>query len=218
MVDSASTNSLSDIRREYGELGLEEKTAASNYIDQFRTWFEESLAQDEDDPTAMVLSTVDSNNHPDSRVVLLKGWLDGKFIFFSNYESIKAQQLEVNNFAALNFYWQHQARQIRIRGSVEKLASSASDDYFASRPTQSQYASVLSPQSVRIPNRNFLERRFAKIKTANNNKPIARPDNWGGYILAPIEVEFWQGRNNRLHDRLRYFKDNNKWKRQRLAP
>lgn len=209
--------SIADIRRDYGELSIDETLVHNSPIEQFKLWFEQVLAEEPHDPTAMVLSTIDDQGFPDSRVVLLKGIEEDKFVFYTNYLSTKGIQLQQAPCAALNFYWPHMARQIRIRGTVDKVSSERSDHYFSSRPVHSQLSALVSPQSQKIKDRAFLEDALEQlIKTSNSE--IKRPQHWGGYQLTPDYIEFWQGRDNRLHDRIAYKYQNNKWTHCRLAP
>jgi pyridoxamine 5'-phosphate oxidase len=209
---------LADIRREYGELHLSETEALANPFAQFKLWFEEVLEAELYDPTAMVLSTVDDKGFPDSRVVLLKGFDDDAFIFYSNYQSTKAMQMQATPYAALNFYWPHMARQVRIRGRVKHTTAKRSDDYFASRPLISQLSAIASPQSHAITNRQILEETLTALVDKQGQQPIVRPEHWGGYTVNPDEIEFWQGRDNRLHDRVHYYKEKGQWCHRRLAP
>lgn len=210
--------SLADIRREYGELCLHEGTVHSDPVAQFKAWFEDVLLNEKNDPTAMVLSTVDEKGHPDSRVVLLKGIKDRCFIFYTNYLSIKAKQLDHTPYAALNFYWPQMARQVRVRGKVEKISDADSDQYFASRPLTSQFGAIISPQSQAISDRVFLENSLNQLIQQSGQKPVLRPTFWGGYRVEPEEIEFWQGRDNRLHDRIQYLIEDEIWHFHRLAP
>ncbi|WP_370449376.1 pyridoxamine 5'-phosphate oxidase [Legionella sp. km772] len=212
-----SHRSIADIRRDYGVLNLDEQHIHENPIEQFKIWFAEVLAEEPHDPTAMVLSTVDEQGFPDSRVVLLKGLEENSFIFYTNYHSAKGIQLAHEPRAALNFYWPHMARQVRIRGRVEKISAERSDDYFFSRPLSSQLSAIVSPQSKDIKDRAFLEQALEQLAT-EGQAPITRPLHWGGYSLTPESIEFWQGRDNRLHDRIAYCRQNNTWSHSRLAP
>jgi pyridoxamine 5'-phosphate oxidase len=210
--------SIADIRRDYGELSLSEESAQDDPIAQFSLWFEEVLQNEPHDPTAMVLSTVDEKGLPDSRVVLLKGIEQGYFIFYTNYHSAKAVQLSKTPYASLNFYWPHMARQVRIRGRVQKVSAEQSDSYFLSRPIKSQYSALVSPQSQKIADRAMLETALNALISKNGQQPIVRPEFWGGYRIVPEEIEFWQGRDNRLHDRIHYYQQNGNWQHRRLAP
>lgn len=209
---------MADIRREYGNLELTESSIQDSPILQFNYWFEQVIQIEPSDPTAMVLSTVDEEGHPDSRVVLLKGIEKDAFVFFTNYLSTKGKQLSQNNHAALNFYWPNMARQVRIRGTIKKTSSAYSDAYFTSRPFTSQLGALVSPQSQPISSRMILEEKYKSLMEESGNKQIKRPLHWGGYLLEPEFVEFWQGRDNRLHDRILYIKSNEKWDITRLAP
>lgn len=210
--------SLSDIRRDYGELSLSELSASQDPIAQFKLWFEEELKNEKYDPTAMVLSTVDEIGHPDSRIVLLKGIEEGNFIFYTNYQSAKSIQIQNNPYAALNFYWPQLVRQVRIRGRVKKVAKELSDEYFSSRPIKSQLSAIISPQSHEIKDRAVLEKALNELINRQDQEPIMRPENWGGYMILPDEIEFWQGRDDRLHDRIHYCRQEGKWLHRRLAP
>lgn len=210
--------SLADIRRDYGELSLSETEVDDNPIAQFKLWFEDVLQHEKNDPTAMVLSTVDAQGHPDSRVVLLKGLEDGSFVFYTNYQSVKSQELNHTPYAALNFYWPQMARQVRVRGRVEKVSAQESDQYFSSRPVKSQMSAIISPQSQAINDRATLENALNNLIQEHGQALVMRPDYWGGYRVIPDEIEFWQGRDNRLHDRIRYSRQSGNWLHCRLAP
>lgn len=209
---------LADIRREYGALSLDDEAVAADPLEQFQNWFDDILLIEKHDPTAMVLSTVDKKGFPDSRVVLLKGIDNQDFIFYTNYQSAKAQQLAQTPYAALNFYWPELSRQVRVRGKVEQISAEKSDDYFSSRSLKSQLSAIASPQSQIIKDRAYLENRLKELIDNQGNVPVVRPKNWGGYRLIPNEIEFWQGRDNRLHDRIRYQRQKTIWSHQRLAP
>lgn len=209
---------IGDIRREYGTLEFTERSRAEDPFIQFNTWFIAAVESELTDPDAMVLSTVDEHNHPDSRVVLLKGIEDNQFLFYTNYTSHKGIQLSQNPFAALNFYWPELARQIRIRGSIIKVSAEKSSQYFSSRPRLSQINAIISPQSKIVPNREFLEARAKKLMETLENNSLNCPSYWGGFALIPTEFEFWQGRDNRLHDRFQYKKIDQKWDINRFAP
>ncbi len=209
---------IADIRREYGNLALTVNTAAKSPFEQFHLWFQEVLASEASDPTAMVLSTVDEDGCPDSRVVLLKGIQDEQFVFFTNYKSAKAQQIGSNQKVSMNFYWPQMARQVRVKGIARKTDKQVSDEYFSSRPELSQYSAVVSPQSQAIPSRELLERQFNELVQKHQQKPLLRPNFWGGYQVSPFEFEFWQGRDNRLHDRIQYTLKDHQWHKARLAP
>lgn len=208
---------LADIRREYGDLSLNEHDVQASPIAQFQLWFSEILQIETQDPTAMVLSTVDEEGRPDSRVVLLKGIDEGAFVFYTNYTSVKACQIKANPSVALIFYWPSMARQVRIRGTVTFTSEKQSDEYFSSRPLASQWSALISPQSAQISTRAELEQALERLRQ-QDEVPIVRPDHWGGYCVKPYELEFWQGRDNRLHDRIQYTYQENAWVYRRLAP
>jgi pyridoxamine 5'-phosphate oxidase len=185
-------------------------------IEQFREWFE--LAEREVPlAEAMTLATVDENGSPDARMVLLKGFGPDGFRFFTNYESDKGAQLEVNPRAALILYWRELDRQVRIRGKVDRLSPDDSDAYFASRPRDSRIAASISPQSRPI-ERQELDRRYEELERELAGTDPERPASWGGYLVRPESVEFWQGRDSRMHDRLLYVREGEGWRIERLAP
>ncbi|MGA9292859.1 MAG: pyridoxamine 5'-phosphate oxidase, partial [Ignavibacteriaceae bacterium] len=186
-------------------------------FNQFSLWMDEVLKMNIIEPNAMVLSTSDENNFPSSRVVLLKEVKEGEFIFYTNYESKKGHDLSVNPRASLLFYWRELGRQIRISGSVKKTTKEESENYFVSRPYESQISAWASRQSSTIPGRKFLVDKFEEIK-AKYKKEVPLPSFWGGYKLSPISFEFWQGRENRLHDRIIYIREKSEWKTERLSP
>jgi pyridoxamine 5'-phosphate oxidase len=211
---------LADIRHSYSRQELSEDSIAANPFDQFRLWLDEALKAKVLEPTAMVLSTVSAAGRPSARVVLLKGLEAGHFTFFTNYLSRKGQDIGQNHFAALTFFWAELERQVRVEGVVEKAPAPLSDAYFDSRPRGSQVGAWVSPQSQTIPDRHFLEKETAGFIAQFGEAAIPRPEHWGGYGLKPTYVEFWQGRPNRLHDRL-VFKGNpdaGDWHLCRLAP
>lgn len=211
-------SSLADIRREYGCLSLSEDEALDCPIAQFNRWFSDVLNVEKNDPTAMLLSTVDELGHPDSRVVLLKGLEEGGFVFYTNYESKKSLQIQKNPHVALTFYWASMVRQVHIRGTVERVSASQSDAYFASRPKASQLSAIVSPQSREISGRHVLEQALNTLIATHQQELVMRPIHWGGYRVIPEEFEFWQGRDNRLHDRMHYYREQGHWIHHRLAP
>lgn len=214
-----TTQHLVHVRREYGQSVLDESVILADPIQQFKAWFDDVLSQHHEDPTAMVLSTVDASGYPDSRVVLLKEVQPSGFVFFTNYLSAKGEQLQHNPRAALNFYWPSLVRQVRVRGVVRKLDPEQSREYFSVRPRESQISAIASPQSKIIPNRDFLEKNCRVIaEQYADNHPVPCPEFWGGYVLDPEVIEFWQGRDSRLHDRLRCMKQEGHWQYERLAP
>jgi pyridoxamine 5'-phosphate oxidase len=191
---------------------------AADPIDQFRRWFE--VAEEAVPlPDAMTLATADADGAPDARMVLLKGYGPDGFRFFSNLESTKAAQLAANQRAALVVYWRELDRQVRARGPVERLGSGDSDAYFATRSRESQLGAWASPQSRTLPDRQALDERLAEAEARfESEAEIPRPDFWGGYLLRPEEIEFWQGQQARLHDRFRYTREGGGWRIERLAP
>ncbi|MCE3045187.1 pyridoxamine 5'-phosphate oxidase [Legionella sp. 16cNR16C] len=208
---------LAEIRREYGNLTLDERVETDPF-ELFQRWFEEVLQIEISDPTAMVLSTTDESGLPDSRVVLLKGLEQDSFLFYTNYDSAKAMQLNRTPYAALNFFWPQLVRQVRIRGRVKRNSPEQSDEYFNSRPLASRISAVVSPQSAEITERMQLEKAFNDLLAKHSQEPVIRPRNWGGYLVLPDEFEFWQGRDNRLHDRLHFRQQEGNWVCRRLAP
>ena len=210
--------SIADIRREYGDLNLSEESLPDDPLVQFKLWFEDVLKNEKNDPTAMVLSTVDNRGYHDSRVVLLKGVDDGTFVFYTNYQSTKSKQIQNNPHVALNFYWPQMARQVRVRGQIKQVDEEQSDLYFSSRPIKSQFSAIISPQSHEVTGRESLEKALNDLIQKHGQEPVLRPSYWGGYMVIPDEIEFWQGRDNRLHDRIHYYQHDGQWKHHRLAP
>jgi pyridoxamine 5'-phosphate oxidase len=196
---------------------LERELIAADPIEQFAEWWERA-ERDVPLPEAMTLATVDNGGAPDARMVLLKGFGPDGFRFFTNYESAKGLQLARSPRAALVIYWRELDRQVRIRGAVEQLPGSVSDAYFASRPRDSQIAAAASPQSRPI-EREELDRRYEELAAEPGGGDVPRPDQWGGYIVRPEAIEFWQGRESRMHDRFLYLRDDGGgWLIERLAP
>ena len=195
---------------------LDREHLASDPIEQFAAWF--SDAQEAVPlPEAMTLATADADGSPDARMVLLKGFGPDGFRFFTNYESAKGEQLAAKGQAALVIYWRELDRQVRVRGKVERLSPEDSDAYFASRPRDSQIAAAISPQSRRV-EREELDRRYAELAGELGESNPQRPEHWGGYRLRPNMIEFWQGRESRMHDRFRYTRRDGEWEIQRMAP
>jgi pyridoxamine 5'-phosphate oxidase len=211
-------SSLSDLRKEYSLKYLTKKDVSPDPFKQFHTWFEEAKASITGEPNAMILSTSDQNGKPSSRVVLLKGFSEKGFVFFTNYGSRKGNDLESNPFTALLFFWGELERQVRIEGRVEKISQKESSEYFGTRPRLSQIGALASIQSKVIEKRSDLEDAFHKLDKEFEGKEIPLPGNWGGYIVVPEYFEFWQGRRSRLHDRISYRQDASLWKIERLSP
>jgi pyridoxamine 5'-phosphate oxidase len=211
-------HNLSEIRREYAGRSLSKEDVEGNPIHQFAQWLEEAIDSKVPDPNAVVLSTANKENKVSSRIVLLKEIQKTGFVFYTNYSSRKASDLAENKQASLLFSWSELERQVRIEGLVEKLPPEVSDKYFDSRPEESKIGAWASDQSSEIPNRQYLEKRVKKFKDYFQGQQINRPDHWGGYILKPNLVEFWQGRPNRLHDRIQYTLEEEEWNIRRLAP
>ncbi len=210
---------LSAIRLDYSKGELDEKTVQENPMQQFGLWMEEALKSEVMEPTAMVLATVSKESKPSARVVLLKEMDKDGFIFFTNYESKKGQQIAENSNVAITFFWKELERQVRIEGKAVKIDPELSDQYFHSRPYQSRLGAAASPQSQKVDNRNILEKAKEELKAQYPDENIPRPDNWGGYKVIPEAFEFWQGRRSRLHDRVYYERENEgKWLISRLAP
>jgi pyridoxamine 5'-phosphate oxidase len=209
---------LHKIRKNYQLSELTEQSASFDPFIQFENWLNDALSADEPEPTAMVISTVDNDMQPHSRVVLLKEFTPEGLVFYTNYLGNKGQQLENNPGISALFFWASMERQVRITGKAEKIPTEQSDEYFQSRPIESQLGAWVSEQSTVIPSPKYLTKRFEVFKQQFGDK-IPRPTHWGGYLIRPDSFEFWQGRPNRLHDRLHYVVDTSgKWKRYRLAP
>jgi pyridoxamine 5'-phosphate oxidase len=211
---------LSDLRKEYTLKGLTLAATAAEPISQFNAWLNEALQASIAEPTAMHLGTVSAAGLPSGRIVLLKGVSEEGFVFYTNYESRKGKELEQNPVASLTFFWPDLERQVRIEGKVTQTTPQQSDGYFHSRPRGSQLGALASPQSQVIANRAALENKLADLENIYANvSQIPRPSHWGGYIVRPQAVEFWQGRPSRLHDRIVYRKEaNGSWTKKRLAP
>ncbi|GDX45049.1 pyridoxine/pyridoxamine 5'-phosphate oxidase [Bacteroidota bacterium] len=213
------SSKLAALREDYTSHTLDESGTEDNPIKQFSIWFEETLLAMVPEPNAMVLATVQPSGRPAARVVLLKGLSADGFEFFTNYESAKGLDMAENPFVSVVFNWLPLQRQVRIEGKIEKLSEASNDGYFSQRPYMSQLGAIASPQSRKVPNRKFLEKKFDELKEKYpEGTDVPRPVTWGGYVIAPDKIEFWQGRRSRLHDRIVYRKENNEWIKERLAP
>jgi pyridoxamine 5'-phosphate oxidase len=207
------------LRKEYTRAGLKEPDTHPNPIEQFRTWFDEALAANLHEPNAMTLATSTPHGRPSVRVVLLKGFDERGFVFYTSYEGRKGEELEANPYCALLFYWGELERQVRVEGRVGRLPDEESDAYFAGRPRGSQLGAWASEQSRPVKDRGALEERLRELEAEYEGREVPRPPFWGGYRVEPEVIEFWQGRENRLHDRLRYRRSGNGgWRRERLQP
>jgi pyridoxamine 5'-phosphate oxidase len=209
---------VENLRKVYSLNELLESNVTENPINQFEVWFKQAVESQIKEPNAMILSTI-KNNRPNARVVLMKGFDDNGFCFYTNYDSQKGQDINTNEHASLTFFWDILERQVRINGKVEKLNGIDSDKYFWSRPRESQIGAWVSEQSKVIASREVLENNLAFFEEKFKDQTlIPRPENWGGFILKPTNIEFWQGRPSRLHDRLLYTYSNGNWKIDRLSP
>ena len=212
-------NDIAGIRKNYSQKTLSEESIESDAIRQFDKWWQEAVASDIDDVNAMTLATASADGIPSARIVLLKAFSEKGFIFFTNYDSYKGKQLLENPKACLVFFWKELERQVRVTGIVQKTSAQESDEYFHSRPLASQLGASISPQSTIIENREWLEKKYSEFEKQNSQDTIERPSHWGGFIVKPVIIEFWQGRPSRLHDRIEYsLQENGEWKYVRLAP
>lgn len=211
-------NDEAHIRRDYAQGMLSRDTLAREPLEQFEIWLQQAIADNEADATAMSLATVNADNVPSVRIVLLKGHSSNGFVWYTSYASHKGHDLDVNPNAALMFYWRESERQVRITGTVSKLSREQSERYFSTRPKESQLSALASQQSKEVADRSVLEARVQELSVQYSDTDVPMPDNWGGYILLPTRYEFWQGRVGRLHDRFSYVKDGEVWTIKRLQP
>lgn len=209
---------LQRLREDYSKHSLDETDVSSDPIEQFELWMKEAMKAEVPEPNAMTLSTVDINNKPHSRVVLLKGIENDEFVFYTNQQSDKGEEIEQNSNVALCFLWLELERQVRIEGTAEKLSQEESEEYFKIRPYKSQIGALASNQSSVVPNREFLEKRFEELEGKYSEGNVPKPESWGGYRIKPDMLEFWQGRRSRLHDRIKFERVGNKWDIKRLSP
>ncbi|HEY4786342.1 MAG TPA: pyridoxamine 5'-phosphate oxidase [Bacteroidales bacterium] len=209
---------LKNIRREYKLMELNKNTIDSDPFKQFAIWLKDAMDSSNPEPTAMVLTTISVDGRPSSRIVLLKHSSEAGFEFFTNYQSKKGRHLKDKPFGSLLFFWPEMERQVRIEGRIEKLDEEVSDEYFSSRPVESQIGAWASPQSTVIPNRRTLLDWYEEFENIFKTTPMTRPSHWGGYRLIPDLFEFWQGREKRLHDRIEFRRGKNAWTINRLAP
>ncbi|MFY9151459.1 MAG: pyridoxamine 5'-phosphate oxidase [Prolixibacteraceae bacterium] len=209
---------LRDKRNNYQKFEFLEDSVNKNPFDQLNQWMNAAIQEGEPEPTAMVLSTVDSMGNPDSRVVLLKEINSAGLLFFTNYNSKKGRQISANNRVALNFFWPSTERQVRVKGIAEMIPEEISIEYFKSRPLDSQLGAWASPQSRIIEGRNILDENFARYQHYFEDHEITKPPHWGGFLVRPVNFEFWQGRQNRLHDRFEFNLSDQEWIINRLAP
>ena len=213
------TNLIADIRKVYQLKSLLEEDVDTNPMRQFKNWWQEAMESKIEEPNAMALATCDSLGKPSARIVLLKEITEIGFVFFTNYQSRKGKEIGANPFVSLLFFWKELERQVRIEGTIEKTSPAESDEYFYSRPVESRIGAWSSPQSTVIKNREILQKNVEEYTSQFGAENIPRPKYWGGYIVVPNRMEFWQGRPGRLHDRLQYsLSENNEWVINRLAP
>lgn len=210
---------ITDLRKEYSRSTLDFSNVLKDPVKQFEKWFDEAVQSGITEPNAMHLATVDQHGKPSSRIVLLKGIESNRFIFYTNYQSKKGRELEQNPACALTFFWPEIERQVRVEGVADRVDTKLSDEYFQSRPRGSQIGAWASPQSTIIKDRDILDQRAQQMeKKFELEKVLPRPNQWGGFQIDPLMIEFWQGRPSRLHDRIQFTKVDGEWKVNRLAP
>ncbi|NLR59979.1 pyridoxamine 5'-phosphate oxidase [Chitinophaga polysaccharea] len=210
---------IADLRKDYKLASLDESEVASYPLSQFDKWWKDAIHSEIDEPNAMTLATSTPDGHPSARIVLLKSFDEEGFLFFTNYESRKGQELAANPHVTLLFFWRELERQVRVEGTVSKAPMAVSNEYYNSRPLGSRIGAIASPQSKVIPDRSFLEEQVDQVASKYTQEDPQRPDYWGGYLVKPQVIEFWQGRSNRLHDRILYtLTAEGSWKIERLAP
>jgi pyridoxamine 5'-phosphate oxidase len=209
---------IANIRKDYTSGSLDISNVNADPICQFGLWITEVLEARIDEPNAMMLATTGTDLQPSARIVLLRDFSEDGFVFYTNYKSLKGKQIDENPKAALTFFWKELERQVRIEGNIVKLPDELSEKYFHSRPFESRLSAVVSPQSKAIRNREYLENMREGLREQFPKQDIPKPKDWGGYVVKPISIEFWQGRAGRLHDRILYTSAGNHWKIERLAP
>ncbi len=209
---------IASIRKDYKLKSLLEADVQQHPVTQFSVWWDEAVKSDITEVNAMTLATCNVDGKPSARIVLLKGFTNEGFVFYTNYQSSKGNHLKSNPYAALVFFWKELERQVRIEGAVEKISQAESNSYFQSRPTGSKIGAWASAQSLTVANRETIEENYLNYLNNFNTQHIPRPPYWGGYIVKPEKIEFWQGRSSRLHDRILYTKHNEEWKIERLSP
>jgi pyridoxamine 5'-phosphate oxidase len=210
---------IHNIRREYSRGGLARKNLSDSPLIQFQTWLEEAISAEVNEPTAVIVGTVSEDGKPSTRCVLLKELRDEKFVFYTNYESRKGKQLANSPYISLTFLWHELERQVHVEGIATKLPPEVSDEYFKTRPYKSRIGARISPQSQPIAGRMEIMQAFIRESIRFAGHEVKRPDNWGGYAVSPTRIEFWQGRESRLHDRFLYtLQSDQSWKIERLAP
>ena len=212
------TKSYQEIRSEYLHGKLDENSVSGDPFVQFKNWMNEAIESKVPHPTSVILATAGKDQQPSARVVLLKDVNEKGFVFFTNYNSRKGQQLTDNPKAGLTFFWMELERQVRIEGTVEKVCAEVSDEYFHSRPFESRLSAAVSQQSAVAKSRRELESKKEKLRLQHPDEKVPRPENWGGYVLVPHHFEFWQGRESRLHDRIVFNNKGDNWEIRRLAP
>lgn len=216
---SSLNNHIRNLREDFSKMKLDESMVKNDPFQQFEVWFDEAVTAEVNVPNALYLSTVNEAGRPSGRIMLLRNFLSGGFSFYTNYNSRKGKEIEKNPFACITFFWPELERQVRIEGKLRKQTKEDSDDYFMSRPRESRIGAWASEQSAVIPDRESLENDLEELTAKFKDAEVVRPDWWGGYILIPDHIEFWQGRPSRLHDRICYRKDEKgNWKIERLSP
>jgi pyridoxamine 5'-phosphate oxidase len=210
--------SIENIRKEYSKRTIDEHSVNPDPFIQFTLWFKEVVLAGIEEPSAMFLATSGKDRRPSGRIVLLKGFNEQGFVFYTNYDSLKGREICENPNVALTFHWKELERQVRITGHASMVAREESDMYYKSRPFESQVSAAISPQSSVVPGREFLERERERFLVSIKDKEIPRPLNWGGFLVQPVQFEFWQGRESRLHDRIQYRLEKKNWIIERLAP